>query len=71
VTEAADDLLRGLPPIRGPQEFSSRRDALAWLDAGRASRLATVEVAADTGRDHAAKNLPLLVAQYLGLRGLQ
>lgn len=69
-TEAADHLLRGRPPIPAPQEFADRRGAVAWLDAERASLIAAVGVAAETGRHHAAKNLPLLMAQYLGLRGL-
>ena len=68
-TEAADDWLRGVPPIPVPQEFSSRNGALAWLDAERASLIAATRMAADTGRDQAAKSLPLLMAHYLGFRG--
>ena len=68
-TEAADDRLRGLPPIPVPQEFTDRDGALAWLDAERASLTAVVKMAADTGRDQAAKSLPLLMAHYLGFRG--
>jgi len=67
-TEAADDRLRGLPPIPVQQEFTDRKGALAWLDAERASLIAVVQMAADTGRDHAAKSLPLLLAHYLGFR---
>jgi tetratricopeptide (TPR) repeat protein len=67
-TEAADDRLRGLPPIPVPQEFTDRKGALAWLDTERASLIAVVQMAADTGRDYAAKSLPLLLAQYLGFR---
>jgi len=68
-TEAADDWLRGLPPIPVRQEFSSRNGALAWLDAERATLIAATRMAADTGRDQAAKSLPLLMAHYLGFRG--
>jgi tetratricopeptide (TPR) repeat protein len=69
-TEAADDWLRGLPPIPVPQEFTDRDGALAWLDAERASLIAAAQMAADTGRDQAAKSLPLLMAHYLNFRGL-
>lgn len=68
-TEAADNHLRGQPPIPVPQEFSDQRGALAWLDAERASLIAAVEAAAAIGRCHAAKSLPLLLAYYLGFRG--
>ena len=67
-TEAADDRLRGQPPIPVPQEFTDQKGALAWLDAECASLIAAVEVAAGTGRRHAAKSLPLLLAYYLGFR---
>ena len=69
-TEAADHFLQGRPPIPAPQEFADWRGAVAWLDVERASLIAAVGVAAQTGRHHAAKNLPLLMGQYLGLRGL-
>ena len=68
-TEAADSMLRGLPPIPAPQEFTGRDGALAWLDAERVSLLAVTRMAAHVGRDHAAKNLPLLMAYYLDFRG--
>jgi len=68
-TEAADGMLRGLPPIPVPQEFTDRDQALAWLDAERVSLLAVTRMAADVGRDHAAKNLPQLMAYYLDFRG--
>jgi tetratricopeptide (TPR) repeat protein len=68
-TEAADRMLRGLPPVPVPQEFTDRDGALAWLDAERESLLAVTQMAADVGRDHAAKNLPLLMAYYLDFRG--
>jgi tetratricopeptide (TPR) repeat protein len=62
-------MLRGLPPIPAPQEFTGRDGALAWLDAERVSLLAVTRMAAHVGRDHAAKNLPLLMAYYLDFRG--
>ena len=68
-TEAADGRLQGRPPIPVPQEFGDRDEALAWLDAERASLLAVTRMAADAGRDHAAKSLPLLMAYYLDFRG--
>jgi tetratricopeptide (TPR) repeat protein len=68
-TEAADGMLRGLPSIPGPHEFTDRAGALAWLDAERESVLAVTRMAAEVGQDHAAKNLPLLMAYYLDFRG--
>jgi tetratricopeptide (TPR) repeat protein len=68
--EAADERLRDLPPTVTPQGFSDRNGALAWLDAERSCLVAAVRMAADTGRDQAAKSLPLLMAYYLGFRGL-
>jgi len=68
MTEAADDQLRGLPSIPVAQEFTDRNDALAWLDAERASLTAAVELAADSGRDQVAASLPLLMAHYLGFQ---
>jgi tetratricopeptide (TPR) repeat protein len=69
-TEAADGILRGLPPIPVPQDFTGRDGALAWLDAERPSLLAATRMAADVRRDHAATSLPLLMAYYLDFRGL-
>lgn len=68
-TEAADGRLQGRRPIPVPQEFDDRDGALAWLDAERANVLAVTQMAADVGRDHAAKSLPLLMAYYLNFRG--
>jgi len=69
-TEAADERLRGLPPVPVTHEFTDRKGALDWLDAERASLVAAVQAAADAGRDYAAKSLPLLLAYYLGFRSL-
>ena len=41
---------------------------MGWLDAERASLVATVSMAVDTGRDQAAAHLPLILAQYLDWR---
>jgi tetratricopeptide (TPR) repeat protein len=68
MTEAADDQVRGRPWVAGPERFTSRASALAWLDAERASLIAAVDMAADAGRDHAAMSLPMLMAQYLAWR---
>lgn len=67
-TEAADDQVRGRPWTAGPEQFTSRASALAWLDAERASLMAAVHMAAGADRDHAAMSLPLLMAQYLAWR---
>lgn len=67
--EAADGRLQGRPPIPVPQEFDDRDEALAWLDIERPNLLAVTRMAADAGRDHAAKSLPLLMAYYLNFRG--
>jgi tetratricopeptide (TPR) repeat protein len=67
-TEAADDQVRGRPRAAGPERFTSRASARAWLDAERASLMAAVHMAASAGRDHAAMSLPLLMAQYLAWR---
>jgi tetratricopeptide (TPR) repeat protein len=68
MARAADDCLRTLPGTVVLEEFTGRDSALAWLDAERACLAATVQMAADTGRDRAAASLPLLLAQYLSLR---
>ena len=69
-TEAADERLRGLPPVPETEEFTDRQGALNWLDTHRDSLVAAVQAAADVGRDYAAKSLPLLLAYYLGFRSL-
>ena len=68
--EAADERLRELPTVLAPEEFNDRNGALAWLDAERSCLAAVIRMAADTGRDEAAKSLPLLMAYYLSFRGL-
>jgi tetratricopeptide (TPR) repeat protein len=68
MTDAATGHLRALLGTAVPEEFTGREDALAWLDAERASLVAAVTMAAETGRDHAAMQLPLLLAEYFAWR---
>jgi tetratricopeptide (TPR) repeat protein len=68
MSAAADDQLRGLPGTWPPGDFADRDHALAWLDAERRNLVAAVQLAADTGRDHVAVSLPLLLAQYFAQR---
>ena len=68
MADAADRYLRMLPGRIATAEFTSRDDALAWLDAEQASLTAAVQMAADTGRDRDAVSLPLLLAEYLAWR---
>jgi hypothetical protein len=66
--KAADDHLRALPGDAVPAAFSGPEQALAWLDAERASLIPAVQLAASSGRDQAALRLPLRLAQYLNWR---
>jgi tetratricopeptide (TPR) repeat protein len=68
MADAADDHLLTLPGMARPGEFTGREAALAWLDAERASLVAAVTMAADTGRDQVALRLPLALAGYLDWR---
>ncbi len=65
---AADGHLRALPGMAVSGQFTGRDAALAWLDAERASLVAAVQMAADTGRGQAARRLPLLLAHYFSWR---
>jgi hypothetical protein len=65
---AADEHLRALPGMAVPGQFTGRDAALDWLDAERASLVAAVQMAADTGRGQAARRLPLLLAEYFSWR---
>ena len=57
--DAADMHLRALAGMhRVPAVFASREDALAWLDAERSCLVASVALAAATGRDQGAMRLP-------------
>jgi len=66
--DAADGHLRALPGMAVPERFTGRDDALGWLDAERASLVAAVQMAADTGRGQAALRLPLLLPEYFSWR---
>ena len=68
MADAAGDHLRALPGMAVPEEFTGREAALEWLDAELASLVAAVTMAADTGRDHAAMRLPLLLAGHFASR---
>ena len=68
MAKAADEHLRALQGTVVRGIFSSRRSALAWLDAEHASLIAAIQMAVDTGRDLTAMVLPLRLAQYFALR---
>ncbi len=65
---AARAHLRTLSGMAVLEEFAGRNDALAWLDAERASLVAAVTMAAGTRRDQAALRLPLLLGEYFDWR---
>ena len=50
-----------------PAGFAGRDEALAWLDAERPSLIAAVTMAAGTGRDQIALDLPLVPGRVSGL----
>lgn len=50
------------------KQFTDRDSGLAWLDAERANMVAAVTIAADTGRDQVAMELPLVLAGYFDWR---
>jgi tetratricopeptide (TPR) repeat protein len=66
--KAADTYMQALPGESVPGEFSTRDDALAWLDAQRPNLVAVVASAAITGRDREAVYLPLALGAYLSWR---
>jgi tetratricopeptide (TPR) repeat protein len=66
--KVADDHLRALPTTPVPGIFAGRDQALAWLDAERPGLIAAVAMAAATGCDYPAMNLPLILGEYLGWR---
>jgi tetratricopeptide (TPR) repeat protein len=68
--DAADDHLRALPGQEVPDTFADTADALAWLDAERATLLAAVPAARDCGDSETAISLPLALSVYLGRRWL-
>lgn len=67
-SDAADAHLRAHPGTPVPADFNDREDALAWLDAERASLIPAVTLAASTGQDRIAMVLPLKLREYLSWR---
>jgi tetratricopeptide (TPR) repeat protein len=67
-TKAANDHLRPLRGVKAPAGFAGRNDALAWLDAERPSLVTAVVLAANTGYDRIAMELPLRLGEYLSWR---
>ena len=65
MTRAADAHLRALPGVTLPEQFAGRDEALAWLDAERASLVAAVAMAAATGRYGSVGALPDSLGEYL------
>jgi tetratricopeptide (TPR) repeat protein len=65
---AADAHLRALPGTAVPAVFTGRDAALEWLDSERASLVAAVQLAADTGRDQVALRLPPVLAEHFAWR---
>jgi tetratricopeptide (TPR) repeat protein len=66
--DVADAHLRALPGGKVPAGFTDRDDALTWLDAERPSLVTAVVLAANTGRDRVAMELPLRLGVYLSWR---
>jgi len=66
--DAADDHLQTPQAPTAPGDFITRDDALNWLDMERANLVAVVKMAADTGRDEIACQLPLALARYFNWR---
>jgi tetratricopeptide (TPR) repeat protein len=67
-TRAADRHLEALPGMLVPEEFTDRAAALLWLDAERANLVAAASLAAATGRDVVARDLPNRLSNYLDWR---
>ncbi len=65
---AAARHLRALPGTPVPAAFTSRDSAFAWLDAERPNLVAAVTMAASTGRDQIAMELPLSLSDSLAWR---
>jgi tetratricopeptide (TPR) repeat protein len=65
---AANAYVRALPGTEVPDKFTSRTDALAWLDAERPNLVGAIALAANSGRDQIATALPLRMYQYLDWR---
>ncbi|MGH3274401.1 MAG: ATP-binding protein [Streptosporangiaceae bacterium] len=65
---AAEDHLRALSRVDVPDVFTGRDEALAWLDGERASLIAAVQMAANSGRNLAALGLTLALSEYFSWR---
>ncbi|MFF6785409.1 tetratricopeptide repeat protein [Streptomyces sp. NPDC012510] len=65
---AADSRLRWLPGMAEPERFTTRAQALAWLDGERAGLVATVLWAGEERFADAAVLLALCLGEYLALR---
>ncbi|WP_234342652.1 tetratricopeptide repeat protein [Streptomyces sp. NRRL B-3648] len=66
--DAADDRLRWLPGAPEPTSFTSRADALAWLDRERAGLVAAVQWAHQEKFAHTAMRLGECLMEYLDWR---
>jgi tetratricopeptide (TPR) repeat protein len=65
MTEAAVVHLLAFPGVPMPICFTSRGDALTWLDAERANLVATVRIAFELARYRAAFDLSVVLVEYL------
>jgi tetratricopeptide (TPR) repeat protein len=66
--DAADDWLQAAPAACSQDRFTSREQAIAWLDAEQASLAPVVVLAADSGCDDVASRLPIALARYFSWR---
>ncbi len=66
--DAAGHWLQALPGGTVPGNFTDKYQALAWLDAQRPSLVAAVKMAADTGRNQVALELPIVLTEYFRWR---
>ena len=68
VADVANRWLLGVADSAAAREFADRGSALAWLDAERLNLLAAASMAANTGRDQIAQELPFRLGIYLDQR---
>ncbi len=68
LAQAADKQLSALHDEPRRSDFTGRLAALDWFDAHRAALTAAIHLAADTGRDQIALNLPFNLCEYLAWR---
>jgi tetratricopeptide (TPR) repeat protein len=67
-TSAAEAHLRAVKNEPVTTAFTSRDDALVWLDAQRPNLIAAITMAASIGQEQIAVNLTLALSQYLDRR---